>query len=50
MAVNMDTGIQLQGCEAMQGIILFIIIWLSSLILDSGIHARMTGLKIVVSN
>jgi hypothetical protein len=46
----MDAGIQSQGCETVCRIILFIIMQLPSLALDSGIHARMMGLKIVVSN
>jgi hypothetical protein len=46
----MDAGIQLQGCEASLIIILFIIMLLPSMALDSGIHARMTCLKIVASN
>jgi hypothetical protein len=51
----MDAGIQSQGersegFETVRRIILFIIIQLLSLTLDSGIHARMTGLKIVASN
>jgi hypothetical protein len=43
----MDAGIQSQGCETVCRIILFIIMQLPYLALDSGIHARMTGLKIV---
>ena len=46
----MDAGIQSQGCETARRIILFIIMQLPSLALDSGIHARMTGLKIVASD
>jgi len=38
----MDAGIQSQGCEAVHFIILFVIMRLPSMALDSGIHARMT--------
>ena len=52
---SMDAGIQSQGersegFETVCKIILFIIMRLPSLALDSGIHARMTGLNIVASN
>ena len=50
MAVSINAGIQSQGCEAAWKIILFIIMQLPSLALDSGIHARMTGLKIVTTD
>ncbi len=38
----MNAGIQLQGSAVVNHVILFIIIRLPSMVLDSGIHARMT--------
>jgi len=52
---SMDAGIQLQGersegFEIVCSAISFTIIMLPSLALDSGIHARMTALKIITPN
>ena len=52
---SMDAGIQSQGersegFEIVCSAISFTIIMLPSLALNSGIHARMTGLNIVASN